>query len=164
MCSDAAKGVDARECSDGRVILDSNVPAQRGGIRQDDVAPDDAVVSDVYVHHEEIVIANLRMSAAPLCSPMDIHELAKYVMGTDCQECLFAFELEILRWKSDGPEREEMIVITDRRRTFDDHVGIESAATPDVNPAPDATIRPNENVGSHPGFWTDDGRGMDHGK
>ena len=135
MCPDAAKGVDARECSDSRVILDSNVPAQRGGNR---IGSSDFKAEPGRYH---LYLAHSCPWAHRVLIFLVLKKL-EHAIST-------AFAI---------PGRR------DEGWTFDDHVGIESAAAPDLNSAPDATIRPNENVGSHPGFWTDDGRGMDHGK
>ena len=74
-----------------------DMTGQRRRIRHDDVTAERAVVADVRVRHQKIVIADSRMSAASLRSAMDVHVFAKDVVMADRQERLFAFKLQILR-------------------------------------------------------------------
>src|SRR5436309_288320 len=80
MSADAAKRVDAGKCSNRRMVVNHNVATKRGRIRHDDVTPNSAVVGDMCVHHEEVVIADPGIPAAALCPPMHIHELTKHVL------------------------------------------------------------------------------------
>ena len=55
MIADAAELMDGRERTDGRVIVDVDVPRQRGVVREDRVRANVAIVRDVRVGHEEVV-------------------------------------------------------------------------------------------------------------
>src|SRR5688572_12875548 len=105
MRADAAKLMDAREGANRRVVLNRYMTGQRGRIRHDDVIAEHAVMADVRVRHEKIVIADFRVAAAPFGAAMDIHVLAKDIMVSDRQERLLTLELQILRLKTNCSER-----------------------------------------------------------
>src|SRR6516225_6195744 len=119
MGADAAKLVNAGKCADRCMIFNDNVAGERSRIGQNNVVTKDAVVADVRVRHQKIVVADARVSASSLGSPVHIYIFAKDIMIADRKKRFFTLEFEILRLKTDRPERIELVVLADLRRTFD---------------------------------------------
>ena len=159
----AAELVHAGKSADCRVVLNGDMAGECRSIRQDDVIAKMAIVSNMHIHHQEVVISYYRLPPTALRSTVDVHVLAKDVVRTDRQEGVFALELEILRLESDGAEWKETVVLADGRRTFDDDVGVQPAATSDRHAISNPAVRPDEDVGTKPRFWTDKGSGVNHG-
>ena len=57
LAPDAAELVDAGVGADVRAVFDLDVPGERGGVRHDYPAADEAVVRDVRLRHDEAVVA-----------------------------------------------------------------------------------------------------------
>src|SRR5205814_8132290 len=102
--SHAAELMHAGKGSDCRVVFNRDVARKRRRVRHDDVAAEHAVVPNMRVRHQKIVISDSRVAATALCAAMDIHVLAKNVVMADREECFLAFELEILGLQPDGSE------------------------------------------------------------
>ena len=58
MRTDVAKLVDADEGSEYRVVFDGDVPGQRSQVGEDVARTDYAIVRDVGLRHEQIVVAD----------------------------------------------------------------------------------------------------------
>ena len=58
MCANLAELVDEAEAAEDHVVVDLDVPCQRGGIGEDALVADDAVVGDVHVGHDPVVVAD----------------------------------------------------------------------------------------------------------
>src|SRR5437762_1203597 len=93
------------------------------------------------VRHKEIMIPDSCVPTAAFCSAVNIHVFAKDVVVAYRKKRFFAFELEVLRLESDGSEGVELIVLADRRRPFDDHVGFEAATISNLHAAADTAVR-----------------------
>src|SRR6267142_6126808 len=142
------------------MVFNHDMAGQGGSICHDDVVAENTIVRHVYIDHQEIVIADLRMTAAALCAAIDVHIFAKHVMRTDRQECLLALVLEILWRKPDRCEGEEPVVIADGRRSFNNHMRFEVAPVADPDTVADPAEGADKNVRSEFGFRTDDGGGV----
>jgi hypothetical protein len=115
------------------------------------------------VRHDEIVISNSRIPAAPDSSAMDIHVFPKDVVITDREKRFLAFEFQVLRLKTDRCKRIKLIGVADRRRAFNNNVRFETATVADLNTRSDSAVRPNPNIIPDLRFRTDNRRRMDHG-
>ena len=76
----------------------------------------------MHICHEEIVVADPRVAAAPFRSAMNVDIFAKDIVVADGEKCFFAFELEILRLQANRSEGIKLIILTDCGRTFDNDV------------------------------------------
>src|SRR5215469_11292462 len=103
-------------------FVDGHMAAQGRGIRQDHVIPDDAVVRNMRIRHDQHVVANRSQLPAFDRSAIDGHELANYVMVSDLQPCWFPGVTEVLRRHTKRGERKYAIVGSDSGRSLDHHM------------------------------------------
>src|SRR6185503_3013668 len=96
IAADAAELVDGRTRADVGEVLDADVTAERGMRPEDGPAPDVAVVGDVHVGHEQIVVFDRRLTAAASRAPVDGDELAEDIAAPDSQGGGFALVLQVL--------------------------------------------------------------------
>ena len=139
------------------------MPGQCGRVRHNDVIPQLAVVTDMRVGHQEIVIADPRYPTAPLGAAMNIDIFTKDVVMADREKRIFTLEFEILGLKTDGRKRIKLVALADFRGAFDDDVRLETAALPDVDARTDRAIRADPDLISDHRLGTDNRRRMNHG-
>ena len=94
---------------------------------------DDAVVRDVHVGHDPVVVADARRAAAFAGAAVQRDELADQVAIADDQLALFAAEFLVLRDRADRGELEDAVVAADARRAFDDDVRADRRAFADLD-------------------------------
>ena len=75
--------VTPREAADERVVLDRHVARELRAVDDDDVIGELAVVADVRVGHDEVVIADARDAAALRRADVDADELADPIVRAD---------------------------------------------------------------------------------
>jgi hypothetical protein len=163
MCTDTAELMHAGECTDSGVIFDDDMARQSRGIGHDDVVAQRAVMADVRVCHQKIMVPDSRVPTTALGPSMDVYVFAKNVVVADCKEGFFAFEFQILWLKTDCSERIEMIVIADDRRTFDNYMRLEMASVSDSHSSAHAAVRPNRHIMTDLSLGTYNRSRMDHG-
>ena len=73
------------------------MPARGGAVAEENPVADEAVVSDVGVCHEDVVVPDRRQAAPAAGSAVHGHALAEDVAVADQQPRMLAAELEILR-------------------------------------------------------------------
>jgi hypothetical protein len=127
------------------------------------VVTDLAVMTDVYVSHQEVMIPNARTTATAFGPTMNVYVLSKNVVISNYEKRLFAFEFQILRRQSDGSKGVELIVVADRGGTLNHHMGFEAASVSDLHTTANTAIRPNAHVGTQFSFRADNCRRMNHG-
>ena len=120
-------------------------------------------MSDVHICHQKIVIADPRKTTATLRASMDVHVFAKYVVIADRKEGVFTFEFKILRLKPDRTEGIKLIVLSNRRRAFDDDVRLEAASFADLHTRADPAKRADRHIIGNLGFGTDNRGLVNHG-
>ena len=152
---DAAELVDAREAAEGREVLDLDVAGERGGVGEDRVAPDEAVVGHVRLGHEQVVRPDAGEPPAPGRPPVDGRALAEHVAVADLDAARLPAELEVLRHEPDRAEREEAVVLAHARVAVDHHVRVEH------RPPPEARLVPDHAEGPHPHARLEHGAGRD---
>src|SRR5438552_2370800 len=145
------------------MILNGDVASQRRGISHDDVITENAVVPDMHVRHQKIMVPDSGAAAAAFRAAMEVDVFAKDIVIADGEKRVFAFELQVLRLQADGSKRIELIILPDRCRTFDDHVRFEAAPAADLHPASDAAKRPNVNISADVSFRADHRIRPNHG-
>src|SRR5262245_52335503 len=101
----------AGKCPHCRMVFDNDMACESRRIGEDNVISQDAVMADVGVCHEIIMIPDSCVTAATLCTPMNVHVFAEHIVIADREQGLLALELQILRLKTDRPEGVKMIVV-----------------------------------------------------
>ena len=100
---------------------------ERRVVREDRVVADGAIVRDVHVGHDPVVVADARRAAALAGAAVDGDELADHVAIADDEFAVLAAEFLVLRDRADRGELEDAVVAADARRAFDDDVRADRA-------------------------------------
>jgi len=103
------------------------------------------------------------VTAATLCTPMNVHVFAEHIVIADREKRLLALEFQILRLKTDRPEGVKVIVVANLCWPFYNNMRFETAALPDLDSRTDPTIRPNGYIVTDFSLWTYNGGRMNHG-
>src|SRR5262249_17308474 len=97
VAADAAELVDAGGRADLPKILDDHVSAGRRAGAEDHAVADVAVVGDVRVRHDEVVVTDRGLASAAPRAAVDRDELPERVAPADRQPRALAFVFEVLR-------------------------------------------------------------------
>src|ERR1039458_2691055 len=119
-------------------VFHSDVSAQRGRVRHDDVIPNLTVMRNVRIRHYESVAAPPGRAAARCRSPVDGHVFADLIVVPDLQSSRLALVRNILRRKANRTKRIKTVVRSDRGRSLDGDVREQMTpfAKLDVGPTP----------------------------
>ena len=112
MSSDMAELMDECPSSDDGEVVNFHFSSELCGVGHDDIVVKDAVVRDVAVRHDEVVVSDDGFSLGG-CSAMDGDELPEYAVVADNGEGLLAAVFEILRYGADDGGGEDMTVVTE---------------------------------------------------
>ena len=118
MAADMAELVHEGATTDDGKVIDYDLSGQLGRIGHDDVIAQLAVVCDVAVRHDEVVVSDDGFAFTE-GSAVDGNELTDVAVVPDDGPGLFTVELKVLRDATDGSMREDVTVITD------DHIVID---------------------------------------
>src|SRR6185312_4369675 len=141
--ADAAELMDAAEGSHIRPVVDDDVACQPDAVPEDHVIPDHAIVRDVRVSHEQIVIADLGQQSPALCTAMYGHKFADAVAAADARLGPFPSILHILGSNPNRRKREENIVFADGARAFDEEIRHQARAGADLDFRADDAVWPD---------------------
>ena len=108
---------------------------------EDRPAPDVAVVRDVHVCHEQIVISDRRLAAATSRTSVDRDELAEDIAAPDPQRRRLTLVFQILWRQPDRGHREDLGFVPDVGATIDDGRGADPALLADANLGTDHGVR-----------------------
>jgi hypothetical protein len=115
------------------------------------MAAQNAIVGDVRIHHQKIMIADTRVRAAAQGATMNIDILAKLVVRADCQIGLLAMELQILGLNADHTKWKKPIGRSDDSRPLNNDMGIQPAVLTNRNKIAYTAIRANLDSGANHG-------------
>jgi hypothetical protein len=93
-----------------------HVAAERGRVAENRRAADPAVVRDVRIGHEQVVVADGGQAASANRAAMDRHELTEHVVMADDEARRFAAVLDVLRCEANRRQRRDVVVIADFRQ------------------------------------------------
>ena len=119
MGADVAELVNLRETAEDRPVTDGHVPGQAGVVAHDDVIAEVAIVGDVHVGHDPVVIADARAAATFASPSIKSAILANDVPRADLKSGLFASELFVLRRPADRAKLMDFAIGTDVSWPFD---------------------------------------------
>ena len=139
--ADAAELVDAGERADRRVVLDGDVPAERRRVPEDRVVPDMAIVRDVRVRHEHVVIADLGDAAAAAVPRWIVTNSRKTLRSPTTSRVGSPLELQVLRDQADRRERKDLVAVADLGRPVDDRRGADAAVAAEPHMLADDGVR-----------------------
>src|SRR5258707_12094786 len=105
--------------------------AERGAIRHHDLVAEIAVVSDVRIRHQQIVVADAGHPLVVGGAAIHRDGFAKYVAVADFEARRLALVFLVLRRVAQGSELKYLIVSADPRRTVDHRVRSDPGAGAD---------------------------------
>ena len=131
MATDMAELVHEGASTDDGEVIDYDLSGQLGGIGHDDVIAQLAVVCDVAVRHDEVVVTDDGFAFTE-GSAVHGNELTDVAVVPDDGPGLFTVELKVLRDATDGCMREDVTVITDDDVVIDIRKGIDGYILTDL--------------------------------
>lgn len=161
MCADANELVYDGESAQDGPVPHMDMARKLGVVRKDRVAAYLAIVRQMDVSHDPVVVPDGGHST--ILHGADVHgaELADGVAIAKNQLARFAAVLFVLGNAAERCVPEDAVVLPDRRVAFDDAVRANSGV------GANADVRPDEGVGADGyravefGAWVDEGRGVD---
>src|SRR5258708_32754385 len=137
--------------------------AERRTVGHDDTVAQPAVVRDVGIGHEQVVVADPRDALVVSGAAIDGAALPEHVPLADLQPRRLTLVFLVLRRVTDRGELEELVVGTDRRQAGDDHVRTDAGTRPDAHARSDDREGADLDVGGELGLRRDYRVRVDHG-
>lgn len=137
LAPDTGKLMNAAKGADRYVVGCDDVAGECDAVGKDITIPDQAIVRDMNLGHEQIIVTNLRQAAAAGGAAMYSYSLADLVALADLGSRRFAFVLQVLRRQADRRERENMrvtpnpCVAVDHYMRFKPHAAFQNGVAPD---------------------------------
>ena len=85
--------MDSNQTADNDIVLDRHMAAESGAIGDDITIADNAIMGDMAIHHEQVVIPHPGNHAAAGRAGIERRELANLVVVADNQLARFALVL-----------------------------------------------------------------------
>ena len=114
----------------------------RGVVGEDRMVAHDAIMSDMGIGHDPVVVADERDARILDRPAIDRRVLANRIAIADLEPGILAVVFLVLRVVANRRERKDVVIATDRRRPLDDHVRL------DARSAADLDIRCYDGIGS----------------
>src|SRR3989344_5141692 len=160
---DAGHGVSAHatelmnhgKATEDDIILDGDMPRQAGAVGENRMIADTAVVRDMTIRHDEIVMADPRHTAAGNGAATERAILPDDVTVADLQPGRLALVTQML---GGVPQRRELIdsvVFSDARRSVDHDMRADPGVIADLHARADNAERPEMNVFADYRPWGD---------
>ncbi|MNM83259.1 hypothetical protein D3C81_953150 [compost metagenome] len=137
MRTDMAELMDQGEAGEDRPVADVHMPGQRGVVDQDAVVADHAVVTDVHVGHQQVVVADGGLVAILHGTAMDGDTLADHVVIADDQPGRLALVLQIGGIFAYRGKLVDAVVPADHRGALHDHVRADHGTLANFHVRPD---------------------------
>src|SRR5690606_26437528 len=144
-----------------RPVVDPDVTGQGGVVDQDAVVADHAVVADMDVGHQQVVVADGGLAAVLHGATVDGHALADHVVIANDQAGRLALVLEVRSVLAHRGELEDLVVPADHGRALEHHVRADHGTLADFHIGPDDRPRADLDIRGQPGRWIDDGASVD---
>ena len=153
-------GQSAQECP----VADMHVAAQRRPVRHDGVAADLAIVRDMHVGHDPVVVADARDAGILHRAGIEGAEFAYRVVVADLQARRLAGVFLVLRDCAHRTELEDAICLADAGVPLDDDMRPDHRPGADLHMLAYDGIRAHLDIAGKPGVRMDDRSGvMRHG-
>src|SRR3989344_412022 len=162
MSADAAKLVHQRKAAQNGVVTDRHVTGQAGAIGENRSIADLAVMRQMAIGHDEIVMTEPRHTPARHGGAIESAVLPDDVPIADLKPGGFAFVPQMLRRIAQGRELVNFIVPADTRRPVDDDVRTDPGIVTDLHARTDDAEGTNMDVFPDFRARVNDGLGMYH--
>uniref|UniRef100_A0A1I8ADR0 Ald_Xan_dh_C2 domain-containing protein n=1 Tax=Steinernema glaseri TaxID=37863 RepID=A0A1I8ADR0_9BILA len=105
-----------------RPVAHMHMPGQRGVVDQDAVVADHAVVPDMGIGHDQVVITQGGFATVLHGATVNGHAFADHVVVADHQARRFTLVLEVRGVFADRGELVDAVVLADAGRPFENHM------------------------------------------
>ncbi len=136
------------------------MPPQIGGVGKDGVRADHAVMGNVHVGHDPVVVADAGEALVLSRAAVDRDALTKGVAIADLKSGRFAPIFLVLGRAAQRGMRMNDVVPAEDRGPFKDRMGADAAACANLNIGANHRIRPDLHIISQFGAGIDQGCGM----
>jgi hypothetical protein len=153
--------MNPRKPADDGEVLNVDVSGKVCRVGHDDVIAQLAVMGDMAVRHQQVVIADDGDADVGAGRPINRNVFPDRVMIADNDPRLLASELEILGGAAERCELRDSAFLTDIGMGFDDYVGADTGIFPDRYIGTDNRIRPDFNPFGERGAGGDNRGGVD---
>ena len=133
--------LDQHAAHRANMIFENDMAGELGGVRENAIIADDAVVRDVDIVHREDVAADARHHSAAFGAAMNGAELANQIVVADLDHRGLALELQVLRLGADRRELIDVVARANRGVAFDHGVGTDHGIRADANVGADNGAR-----------------------
>lgn len=157
-----AKLVHPGKSSEDDMLIHTHMTGKRCIVCKRVVITDQAIVGDVDIGHDPVVIAEPGDAATTHCAAVDGAEFTYRIVITDFKHRLgFTVEFLVLRVSTDGAVMMDMVAASDPGRTVDDDMGTDPAFVTDLDVGADDAVGTDFDTLPDTGSGMEDGGGMD---
>ena len=144
--ANAAILVNRSEPPEHRPVTDMYVSGQCRVVGEHGMVPDCAVVCDMDICHDPVVVAHAGLAGVLHGTPIDGAVFANRIAVSDVQLRGFAGVLLVLRIVADGCELKDVVVLADDAGPLQHHVGLDSRAPADLHIRSDNAVWTDRHV------------------
>ncbi|MNR10881.1 hypothetical protein D3C85_1271540 [compost metagenome] len=155
-----AELVHAGKAAQDHPVTDVHVAGQRRVVGEDGVVADLAVVRQMDIGHDPVVVADAGHAAILRGADVEGAEFADGVVVADFQPCRLARVLLVLRHRTQRTELENAVVLANAGMAFDHHVRADPGAAVDADIGADDAVCADFDVGGDLRPVSDDGSRM----
>src|SRR5687767_9447552 len=141
--ADPGELVHGGKSGDHRVISDLRVPGERRAVREHGRGSVPAVVGDVGVRHEVVVVPDDRLPRPRGRPPVDGRELAERVARSHDEPRRLPVVLQVLRLEPENGMREHPVLLAEDRGPLELRVGADGGASAELHPFADDGVGPD---------------------
>jgi hypothetical protein len=146
MRANPAKLMGAGKSCTYHPVTHMNMTGERRVIRHDGFVANYAVMRDMTVGHDQVVVAQNRLAGVLYRSTADRTKLANRVPITDCETCRLVGVLLVLWIITDGGKLIDMIIFAYFRRAVDDDVTVNPRTAANFDMIADYGVRADLNI------------------
>ena len=161
--ADAAELEHQRVAAQHDIIADFHMPRQAGIVGKNGVAADYAVVREMAVSHNPVIVADARFADAGYRAGVERSKFADGVAVADNQPRGFAAVFFVLRLCAQTGKLENAVVFADLGMPFNHGVRADFGVRANLDVFADNAVRTHGNAAVQLCFGVDDGGGVDSG-
>jgi hypothetical protein len=160
--TDPAELVRTGETTEYDPVVHVHVPGKCHIVGHDCLVADDAVVRDMHISHDPVVVADYRIAEVLHGATADRRELANRIAIADQQACWLVGILLVLRVVTYRGELVNVVILADRRGPVDYDVAVDPRTTTDYDIVPDHRVRPDLSISGNIRAVGNNCGGMNH--
>ena len=131
VCANAAKLVHQGETAQNDVVLDSDMAGEGGTIGKYRVAADDAIVRDVHISHDPVVVTDDCFTTARYCAAIKGYVFPNYIAIADDEFGVLVGKFFVLRRRTYRSKLPNAIIAAHRGWAFNNDVRADHAICAD---------------------------------